>query len=77
MEPWFNSLEELKQRMMPALRIRKKELKRQSIHMTEEELWDYFANHYWKQASNLSLAKMVDDVLNNDVVLGDDVCEQK
>ena len=69
MEPQFNSLEELKIRLMPALRNRKRELKRKNVILTEEELWNFFVNNYWKKAINLSLAKMVDDILNQDVVI--------
>lgn len=64
----FHSLEELKKRIMPAIRVRKRELRKSSIPITEEELWNYFVNNYWKNATNLSLAKMVDNVLNDDVV---------
>lgn len=68
MEPSFNSLEELKVRIMPALRVRKRELKKSNINITEEELWHYFVDNYWKNATNLSLAKMVDNVLNDEVI---------
>ena len=75
MEPKFCSLEELKKRIMPALRVRKRELKRTNINITEEELWNYFVDKYWKNAINLSLAKMVDNVLNDEVNLGGDYYE--
>ena len=75
MEPKFSSLEELKKRIMPALRVRKRELKRTNINITEEELWNYFVDKYWKNAINLSLAKMVDNVLNDEVNLGGDYYE--
>lgn len=67
MEPNFNSIDELKQRLMPALRLRKRELKRLGIVTTEEKLWDYFSNNFWKKANNLSLSRMVDDVLNKEI----------
>jgi len=67
MEPKFNNIQELKERLMPALRNRKRELKRQNIITTEEEIWNYFANNIWKKANDLSLAKMVDDILNEEV----------
>lgn len=63
----FSSVEELKRRLMPALRLRKRELKRQNCYMTEEELWNYFVNNYWKKSIQLSLAKMVDDILNREI----------
>ena len=60
----FTSLDELKSRLMPALRLRKRELRKQNPTVTEEDIWIYFASNYWKNASNLSLAKMVNDILN-------------
>lgn len=63
----FSSIEELKQRLMPALRLRKRELKRNNYHITEEEIWHYFANNFWKKSIKLSLAQMVDDILNKEI----------
>lgn len=65
----FSSVEELKSRLMPALKLRKRELKRQNYHITEEEIWNYFVNNYWKKSIQLSLAKMVDDILNREIKL--------
>ena len=69
MEINFSSVEELKKRLMPALRIRKRELKRNGYIINEEEVWTYFVNNFWKQANNLSLAQMVDDILNKEIEL--------
>lgn len=63
----FSSILELKQHLMPALRLRKRELKRQNILITEEEIWNYFVNRFWKTSVQLSLAQMVDDVLNKEI----------
>lgn len=63
----FTSVDELKKRLMPALRLRKKQLKKDNINMTEDMLWDYFVNNYWKKANNLSLHEMVNDILNEEV----------
>lgn len=68
MDVEFSSVEELKKRLMPALRLRKKELKRSNYIITEDELWDYFSKNFWSRATNLSLSKMVDDVLNQEIV---------
>ena len=67
MELEFRSIEELKKRLMPALRVRRKELKKQNIIVTEDELWNYFSKNFWKVATNLSLSMMVDDILNEEV----------
>lgn len=75
MDIQFSSLNELKQRLFPALRNRKRTLKKSNILVTEDELWDYFTNNYWKKSINLSLYQMVDDILNREVILNkhDDV----
>ena len=67
MELEFRSIEELKKRLMPALRVRRKELKKQNCLVTEDELWDYFSKNFWKKATNLSLSMMVDDILNEEI----------
>lgn len=67
MYPSFNSVDELKKRLTPALRIRGKELKKQGIIVTQEELWYYFVNNFWKNATNLSLYDMVNDILNEKI----------
>lgn len=68
MDVEFRSVEELKKRLMPALRLRRKELKKSNYIITEDELWDYFSKNFWSRATNLSLSKMVDDVLNQEIV---------
>lgn len=67
MEMEFHSVSELKERLTPALKIRKKDLKNQNINLDIEEIWDYFVENYFKKAINLSLAKMVDYILNGEI----------
>lgn len=67
MDTEFRSIDELKNRVMPALKVRKRELKKQNIIMSEEEIWSYFAKNYWCKAYNLSLAQIVDNILNLDI----------
>lgn len=63
----FRSVDELKMHVMPALKVRKRELKKQNIIMNEDEIWSYFAKNYWCKAYNLSLAQIVDNILNLDI----------
>ena len=63
----FSSVAELRKRLTPALRLRIKLLKRDNINMTEDMLWDYLVNKYWKKANNLLLYEMVNDILNKEV----------
>lgn len=63
----FHDVLELKQRVMPALRLRKRELNKQNIQLSEEEIWDYLVEHHFKNAYQLSLAKIVDEILNREI----------
>lgn len=61
----FNSLLELKTRLKPALNSKYLELKRKHIdYITTEDIWEYLRNTKWLNTNNLSLAAMVDDILN-------------
>ena len=71
MDIYFSSVVELRKRLTPALRLRIKSLRKDKINMTEDMLWNYFVNKYWKVANNLSLYEMVNDILNKEVVGGD------
>lgn len=65
----FKTVEELKIRVMPALRVRRRELKTQNIQISEEELWDYFVENYFRKSYQLSLSKVVDIILNEPITL--------
>ena len=49
----FSNMNELKERLTPALKI--------------DELWSYFIR-IWKDKQNLTLATLVDDILNKEIV---------
>ena len=62
----FSSIEELKQRIMPALKIRERELRKKGYGYTTEDIWNYFVR-IWKNSHNLTLADLVDDILNHGI----------
>ena len=62
----FESINELKERVMPALRIRVKELRKQNLNFDEETLFIYFIR-VWKNEHNLTLADIVNDILNRKI----------
>lgn len=67
MEIEFENSKELFNRLKPALRTKQSELKKVGysyIHLID--IWDYLTTRKWKQAHNLSLYEMVDDILNSD-----------
>lgn len=57
----FNNLTELKNRLMPALRLKKEEINNKNI--TEEDIWNYLKDTKWVKSNNLSLSDMVNDIL--------------
>lgn len=63
----FESLEELYQRLLPALRTKKKEMIREKmIYVNELFIWKYFCKNVWSGKQALTLGEMVNDILNTD-----------
>lgn len=58
----FSSIDELKKRLLPALKIRRKDLKNKGINISIEDLWTYFVG-IWKNRVNLTLNDLVNDIL--------------
>lgn len=64
----FNSLEELKNRLMPALSTRVSELKAKGVlDISEEDIWNILSITKWKDAKGLSLFDMVKDILEEEI----------
>lgn len=61
----FNNLNELKNRLMPALRIKKEEINNKNI--TEEDIWNCLKDTKWRKSNDLSLSDMVNDILKLDI----------
>ena len=60
----FNTLEELYERVRPALHSKKLEMDRLGYLDVEEiNIWDYLKSK-WKNSSDLTLSDIVDDILN-------------
>lgn len=63
----FNSISELYKRIRPALVTKTNELKKRSInYIKEEDIWNYLKEKKWLKTADLSLAEMVNDILNLD-----------
>ena len=61
----FDSIEELYSRVLPALKSKKRELYRNKIkYINEQDIWDVLSKNNWKNDKNLTLADIVDDILN-------------
>lgn len=67
MDMEFTSLSDLYKHVMPALTSRKDELSKLGYnYINEDDIWNYLKEVKWKNASNLSLAEMVNDILNTE-----------
>lgn len=78
MELEFNNLQELYDRLKPALRTKQNEMNRVGYNYIKmEDIWNYLKEIKWKKSSNLSLYEMVSDVLNTDNEAIDAYLKQK
>lgn len=67
MDITFNSVEELYERIEPALRTKKEEMRRNGYsYIKEEDVWNYLKEVKWVKSKGLSLSEMVSDVLNTE-----------
>ena len=63
----FHSLEELWNRVHPALRVKVKDFKRLGLNnFSDRDIWDYLIESKWKQGVNLMLSDIVDDIMKLD-----------
>lgn len=61
----FTSLEELYNRLIPAMETKVKELKLNRInYITIDDIWNYLRKYKWSKGNNLTLSECVDDILN-------------
>ena len=61
----FNSLEELYNRLIPAMETKVNELKSRGIkYININDIWEYLKKYKWKNSRNLTLSDCVDDILN-------------
>ena len=61
----FNTITELYNRLLPALKTKSDDLERNSkINLTEKEIWDYLRYNYWCNKNRITLGEMVDDILS-------------
>lgn len=60
----FKSLEELYQRVKPALKSKVKDLNRVGINYVQEvDVFNYLKNNCWSKKSNLTLGEIVNDIM--------------
>ena len=74
----FNSLEELYNRLRPALNAKMSELSTNGYgYLKPEDIWNYLKEKKWKSSRDLMLSDMVSDILNADNVLIDGYFKDK
>ena len=63
----FRNVEELYNRIKPALYSKVKELNRLGINYVKEvDIWNYLSEHSWKESENLCLSGMVSNIMDLD-----------
>ena len=63
----FNSLEELYNRLKPALNTKQREMIRNGYNYIKiEDIWNYLKDQVWSQQKNLELYHIVHDIMNCD-----------
>lgn len=61
----FKSLQELYNRILPALKSKTKELNKKGLnYIHEEDIWNFLKNFKWSGARDLDLGTMVNDIFN-------------
>lgn len=74
----FESLEELYNRLKPALRSKQRELKDYGYgYLKCEDIWNFLKESVWSNSVNLSLNEMVSDILSVDNELIDNYFKKK
>jgi len=58
----FNSINELYERVVPALELKVQLLNEQNIETNKKDIWDYLSNK-WKNSNNLTLFDIVNDIM--------------
>ena len=78
MEIEFNSLQELYNRIKPALITKQSDMRRDGYpYIKIEDIWNFFKEVKWKKATDLELYDMVSDILNTDNGIIDNYLKQK
>lgn len=64
----FASLKELYKKLIPAFNVKKRLILNSKYKtITNENIWKYLTEAKWRQANNLSLPEMVNDIITVDL----------
>ena len=74
----FENAKELYDRLVPALKSKVAELKRDGYsYLSTDDVWNYLIENKWKNSTNLALCEMVSDIFSSDNALIDDYFKEK
>lgn len=63
----FNSLSDLYKRVLPAIKTKVSELRRENVKFVDSlDVWNYCIETKWKLKNDLRIYEIVDDILNVD-----------
>ncbi len=62
----FASLNDLYNRLLPALKTKSADLKREKLNISEKDIWSYCLKNKWSNKTDLRMHELVDDILNVD-----------
>lgn len=78
MEFGINSSLDLYKRLLPAINCKLNELKKYNMdYIKREDIWNYLKNNKWDKEKGITLAEMVDDILNLDNMKLDSYAKNK
>lgn len=60
----FNSIKDLYKKVLPALKIKKREFEKKGIKKSESDIFNDLIKNKWSKMINLSLNEIVNDILN-------------
>ena len=64
----FNSLQELYERLLPAMEAKIFELNNNGVkYITVDDIWTYLKKYKWVNSRDLTLSECVDDILNTSI----------
>ena len=64
----FANLQQLYKKLLPAFNVKKRLIKHSKYkHITNENIWMFLAETKWKNAYNLELPEMVNDIITVDL----------
>ena len=61
----FKSLQELYERILPALKSKTRKINKKGMdYIHEEDIWNYLKTYKWTSSRSLDLGDMVNDIFN-------------